>query len=116
MPRLYARKQLSICFKLFYLINATVFISEEDSYADELVNDSLNIEQTDNSFRLRILIPSVYFKYIIGKRGETKRRLENDTRTQIRIPKQGEEGNIGKLPIYVLINLGCCNLYVCVRK
>ena len=85
-----------IFLKLLYLINATIFILEEDSYADELVNDSLNIEQTDYGFRLLILIPSVYFKYIIGKGGETKRRLENDTRTRIRIPKQGEEGNIGK--------------------
>ena len=106
MPSLGARKAAFTFLKVFHLINGTVFILEEDSYADELVNDSLNIEQTDNGFRLRIPIPSVYFKYIIGKKGETKRKIENDTRTQIRIPKQGEEGNIGKLPICIVLNFG----------
>ena len=41
-------------------------------------------------------VPSAYFKFIIGKKAETKKRIENETKTQLRIPKQGEEGEIGK--------------------
>lgn len=35
-------------------------------------------------------------RYIIGKKGETKKRLETETRTSISIPKPGVEGEIGK--------------------
>lgn len=55
-----------------------------------------NVEETDNGFLVRLEYPSVYFKFVIGKKGETRRRLENETRTQIRIPRQGQEGEIGK--------------------
>ncbi|XP_051795013.1 activating signal cointegrator 1 complex subunit 1 isoform X1 [Acanthochromis polyacanthus] len=34
------------------------------------------------------------FRYIIGKKGETRKRLEFDTKTSISIPKQGVEGQI----------------------
>ncbi len=55
-----------------------------------------NIEETDNGFRLSLNIPSTYFKYIIGKKAETKKRLENETRTQIKIPRVGVEGKVGE--------------------
>lgn len=35
-------------------------------------------------------------RYIIGKKGETKKRLETETRTSISIPKPGMEGEIGE--------------------
>lgn len=35
-------------------------------------------------------------RYIIGKKGETKKRLETETRTSISIPKPGVEGEIGE--------------------
>lgn len=35
-------------------------------------------------------------RYIIGKKGETKKRLEAETRTSISIPKPGVEGEIGE--------------------
>ncbi|XP_058697294.1 activating signal cointegrator 1 complex subunit 1 isoform X5 [Poecile atricapillus] len=34
------------------------------------------------------------YRYIIGKKGETKKRLETETRTSISIPKPGVEGEI----------------------
>lgn len=37
-----------------------------------------------------------FYRYIIGKKGETRKRLESDTKTSISIPKQGVEGQIGK--------------------
>lgn len=42
------------------------------------------------------LFPSLILRYIIGKKGETRKRLEYDTKTSISIPKQGVEGQIGE--------------------
>lgn len=39
---------------------------------------------------------SLLHRYIIGKKGETRRRLEFDTKTNISIPKPGVEGQIGE--------------------
>ena len=71
--------------------------SEDDTYTDELCDD-VNIEQTEDGYKVYMAIPSAYFKYIIGKKAETKRKLELDTKTQIWIPRQGEKGNIGMEP------------------
>ncbi|XP_035389661.1 activating signal cointegrator 1 complex subunit 1 [Electrophorus electricus] len=64
-----------------------------DQFMDEPC-DTSNIEQTDKGFRCAIDVPSVLYKYIIGKKGETRKRLESETRTSISIPKQGVEGQI----------------------
>ncbi|XP_036428351.1 activating signal cointegrator 1 complex subunit 1 [Colossoma macropomum] len=56
--------------------------------------DGVNIEQTEKGFRCAIDVPSVLYKYIIGKKGETRKRLESETKTSISIPKQGVEGQI----------------------
>lgn len=45
---------------------------------------------------LFFLVCFLLCRYIIGKKGETRRRLESDTKTSISIPKQGVEGQIGK--------------------
>lgn len=43
-------------------------------------------------------LPTLYLhRYIIGKKGEMKKKLETETRTSISIPKLGEEGAIGEL-------------------
>lgn len=70
-----------------------------DEYADEIcaIDAVEDIESTAHGYQLKIQLPSVFFKYIIGKKGETKKRLESETRTQIRIPRQHEEGDIGML-------------------
>ncbi|XP_044033993.1 activating signal cointegrator 1 complex subunit 1 [Siniperca chuatsi] len=65
----------------------------EDLAADETC-DTHFIEQTDKGYRCAVDVPSVLYKYIIGKKGETRRRLEFDTKTSISIPKQGVEGQI----------------------
>ena len=88
-------------------------------YMDESCEIAVNVEETSNGLRLSLAVPNAYFKYIIGKKGETKRRIEEETNTQIRIPRQGEEGNIGEklcdfeIPSFLLgknsiMNLQCC--------
>ncbi|XP_068610329.1 activating signal cointegrator 1 complex subunit 1 isoform X1 [Brachionichthys hirsutus] len=66
---------------------------EGDEFEDEAC-DAHVIEQTNKGFRCAFDVPSVLYKYIIGKKGETRRRLECDTKTSISIPKQGVEGQI----------------------
>ncbi|KAL4640036.1 activating signal cointegrator 1 complex subunit 1 [Arapaima gigas] len=56
--------------------------------------DIVPIEETEKGFRCAIDVPSVLYKYIIGKKGDTKKRLELETRTTIAIPKPGVEGQI----------------------
>ena len=73
----------------------------EDPYADEVCDAGLSAieELKDGTLRLSLDIPSAYFKFIIGKKAETKRRIENETRTQIQIPRQGVEGEVGKMEL-----------------
>ncbi|XP_069547989.1 activating signal cointegrator 1 complex subunit 1 [Brachyistius frenatus] len=68
--------------------------SESEELAAEETCDAHFIEQTEKGYRCAIDVPSVLYKYIIGKKGETRRRLECDTKTSISIPKQGVEGQI----------------------
>ncbi|XP_068113876.1 activating signal cointegrator 1 complex subunit 1 isoform X2 [Hyperolius riggenbachi] len=69
------------------------FFIDTDQCLDEPCDDYL-IEETDKGYQCYIDLPSQLFKYIIGKKGETKRNLESDTRTSINIPRQGMEGEI----------------------
>lgn len=56
--------------------------------------DAFVVEETERGFQSRLEVPSPLYKYIIGKKGETKKRLETETRTSISIPKPGVEGEI----------------------
>ena len=72
------------------------FIPDTAGWNDETCTLDIGlVEETEDGYKSKIEAPSVLFKFIIGKKGETKKRLENETRTQIRIPRQGQEGDIG---------------------
>lgn len=45
---------------------------------------------------LPITIFYVYYRHIVGKRGDTRKKLEVETKTSISIPKPGQEGEIGE--------------------
>lgn len=67
---------------------------EDDLYSDE-EDDDFNIEITDNNrYRCSYHIPQIFFPQIIGSKGATKKRIEAETKTQIRIPKPGVEGDV----------------------
>ncbi|XP_061765779.1 activating signal cointegrator 1 complex subunit 1 isoform X2 [Nerophis ophidion] len=68
--------------------------TENEEFDSEESCDTHFIEQTDKGFQCAIDVPSVLYKYIIGKKGETRKCLETDTKTSISIPKQGLEGPI----------------------
>ncbi|KAL6094895.1 ascc1 [Pungitius sinensis] len=67
---------------------------EIEDLAEDETCDAIFIEQTDKGYRCAFDVPSVLYKYIIGKKGETRKRLEFDTKTSISIPKPGVEGQI----------------------
>ncbi|KAJ7324217.1 hypothetical protein JRQ81_017237 [Phrynocephalus forsythii] len=69
------------------------FCTVPDDGADEPC-DAFVVEQTERGYQCTVDIPSLLYKYIIGKRGETKKKLETETRTSISIPKPGVEGQI----------------------
>ena len=59
---------------------------------------TLNI-QIDRNFR-------ALHGFLIGSKGTTRIRLEQETRTKIIIPKKDEEGDIGNLYVYVKVGSG----------
>ena len=68
----------------------------EDNLTGE-IEDSFNhqIEELGNSrYRVMMQVAAAFFPQIIGKGGQTKNRLESDTRTKIVIPRKGLEGDI----------------------
>ncbi|KAM7169729.1 activating signal cointegrator 1 complex subunit 1 isoform 1-T3 [Macrochelys suwanniensis] len=72
---------------------------EDDFYAGpgDLTDepcDAFMVEETERGFQCAVEVPSPLYKYIIGKKGETRKRLETETRTSISIPKPGMEGQI----------------------
>lgn len=72
---------------------------DEDFYqgfvecAEEL-GDVYEVVQTPNGFRCTVRAPSLLYKHIVGKRGDTRKKLEIETKTSISIPKPGQEGEI----------------------
>ncbi|GFS24027.1 activating signal cointegrator 1 complex subunit 1-like [Elysia marginata] len=64
------------------------------TYCDEICDAGLDIEETTRGFRLKVPVANAYYKYIIGKKAETKRRLENETKTQIHVPKPGDKEEV----------------------
>ena len=73
-----------------------------DSWNDESCDIGLDIQETDRGFQTSVNLPSAFFKHIIGRKAETKRRLENETKTQIKIPREGVEGDIGQCYIILI--------------
>lgn len=52
------------------------------------------IELSGGRYRAVMQIASPFFPQIIGKGGESKRRLENETKTRINVPGKGKEGDV----------------------
>lgn len=48
----------------------------------------------DSRHRTSLHVPQHYMGYLIGKKGATRSRIERDTRTEIKIPRQGQSGDV----------------------
>ncbi|XP_008834858.1 activating signal cointegrator 1 complex subunit 1 isoform X1 [Nannospalax galili] len=69
------------------------FYQDSMDYSDEPC-DAYEVEQTPQGFRATVSAPSLLYKHIVGKRGDTKKKIETETKTSINIPKPGQEGEI----------------------
>ncbi|XP_068686940.1 activating signal cointegrator 1 complex subunit 1-like [Montipora foliosa] len=75
---------------------------EEDCYSENLTYDREDeacdafgsIEKTEEGYQLCMQVPSLLYKFIIGKKGETKKKIEKETGTRIMIPRPGEKGDL----------------------
>jgi len=46
-------------------------------------------------YSLSLPTPATFFKYIIGTKGVTRSNIEEDTKCKLRIPRRGQDGNLG---------------------
>ncbi|CAG2061412.1 unnamed protein product, partial [Timema podura] len=81
-----------------YMCTPQFGVSNTTCNSEELFDD-FEVETTEaGRFRTSFHVPRVYFPYVIGQKGNTRRRLENETKTQIRVPKMGQDGDISNIP------------------
>lgn len=69
-------------------------VSMEDDSTEILSVDNEDIT-TDNkgNFSLKMHVSNTFFRFIIGKRGQTKMNIESETRTHFKIPREGDNQN-----------------------
>uniref|UniRef100_A0A182P3Q7 K Homology domain-containing protein n=1 Tax=Anopheles epiroticus TaxID=199890 RepID=A0A182P3Q7_9DIPT len=68
---------------------------EEDLYGEDDREEEYEIELTDKGkFQTAFHVPAAFYAMIIGAKGQTRQRLEAETKAQIRVPKQGTTGDI----------------------
>ncbi|XP_017012486.3 activating signal cointegrator 1 complex subunit 1 [Drosophila takahashii] len=70
---------------------------EPDLYGEDDDEDdpaASNIEESPNGdFKLALHVPKSFYGGLIGLKGSTKRRIEEETRTEIYVPRQNEKSN-----------------------
>ena len=47
-------------------------------------------------FSLSLAVPQIFFKFIIGAKGATRANIEQETKCLLRIPRRGQDGNLGE--------------------
>ena len=58
------------------------------------------MRQTEDGFCIALPMPDVFHKHIIGRKGDTKKRLESDTGAKIKLPRIGQTGDVGNYHKY----------------
>ncbi|XP_062522115.1 activating signal cointegrator 1 complex subunit 1-like isoform X1 [Corticium candelabrum] len=58
----------------------------EDIPDDE---ETSHLTKTSEGFQVSLSLPSAFYKFIIGRQGETKKQLERETKTSIKVPSKG---------------------------
>ncbi|XP_035787957.1 activating signal cointegrator 1 complex subunit 1-like [Anopheles albimanus] len=68
---------------------------EDDLYGDDDREDEYEIEVNEaGKYQTAFHVPAVFYAMIIGAKGQTRQRLEAETKAQIRVPKQGTTSDI----------------------
>ena len=77
----------------------TMCIPSDDEYdeGEDLAEELKGVERTRaGGLLLRMDIPEVFYKYIIGRQGRTKSTIEKDTGCRILVPSRGRKGDVSK--------------------
>ncbi|XP_068621415.1 activating signal cointegrator 1 complex subunit 1 [Battus philenor] len=92
------------CYRLNDSNTEVSALQEHDLYENETVFKDLGDDDSDDNFEVTEIasdryctslhVSKHYIGSIIGKKGIMKSRIERDTRTNIKIPKQAESGDI----------------------
>lgn len=91
------------CFRMDNSSAVSSFHSEYDKYDSESlvsdcdgdIEDDFEVTMVDaNKYTTRFHVPKAYFGALIGKKGMIKARLEQATKTDIKIPKIGKDGDV----------------------
>ncbi|KAL6447880.1 hypothetical protein ACFW04_000157 [Cataglyphis niger] len=67
---------------------------KESVCSDEESDINMEIVSCNGQFKNTFKVPKVYYPHIIGTNGMTRKKLENETKTTIDVPKKGKDGNI----------------------
>ncbi|XP_037050921.1 activating signal cointegrator 1 complex subunit 1 isoform X1 [Bradysia coprophila] len=68
------------------------FQTEDDDFDNE---ECYDIDQApNNQFRTAFDVPSILYGVLVGAKGSTKKRIQFETKTTIKIPKQGVDGPV----------------------
>ncbi|PZC82459.1 hypothetical protein B5X24_HaOG210500 [Helicoverpa armigera] len=92
------------CYRVNDAAIDTTTFQEHDLYENDVVHNEVLDEGDDDDFEVTMVdnsrystslhVSKHYVGSIIGKKGAMKMRIERDTKTDIKIPKQGQEGDI----------------------
>jgi len=81
-----------------YTVRSGYTGEEDDLYEEEESDQNCDfqhaVEEFDGGYRVKLQVSSHFFPQIIGKGGQSKIRLERETKTKISIPRKGMEGDI----------------------
>ena len=68
---------------------------------DDVINDysledgeQLTMDNNSKNIVLRMHVANVFFRYIIGKRAQTKLNIESDTNTKLKIPRESTDSSV----------------------
>ena len=77
----------------------TEAVCVDDVYdeGEDIDAELAGVEKLSNgNYRLKLQVPSVFFKYVIGREGRVKKGIERDTECHLWVPGRGKEGDIGE--------------------
>ena len=77
-----------------YPLAASEEIEDEPSCEGELEELKDVVQLPNGEYEILLGVPSIFFKYIIGREARTKKSIEHDTKCCLKIPRQGQLGPI----------------------
>ncbi|KAH8416087.1 hypothetical protein KR222_008028 [Zaprionus bogoriensis] len=76
-----------------YKEDGKCYLYADDDDGDDSAENDIE-QQPDGGFKLELHVPKSCFGGLIGFKGNTKRRIEDDTGTEIHIPRHNDNSNI----------------------